>query len=145
MIVKAWGDWELFQTLLQTLRTIGNRHHGRSIANIATRWILDHPFVGAVLVGESLPDRLSNSFLSLDLCFSFHLHLSVTYVCVCVIISDCTGVRLGLSEHADDNQRAFGFRLSKQDSQDIEDVLQRSNSRRMITTIGDCGAEYRQY
>ncbi|TFK96464.1 NADP-dependent oxidoreductase domain-containing protein [Pterulicium gracile] len=105
MIVKAWGDWELFQTLLQTLRTIGNRHHGRSIANIATRWILDHPFVGAVLVG----------------------------------------VRLGLSEHADDNQRAFGFRLSKQDSQDIEDVLQRSNSRRMITTIGDCGAEYRQY
>jgi hypothetical protein len=25
-----------------------------SIANVATRWVLDHDFVGAVIIGESL-------------------------------------------------------------------------------------------
>ena len=53
MIVKAWGSWELFQTLLHVLRSIGDRHAGRSISNIATRWVLDHPFVGAVIIGPS--------------------------------------------------------------------------------------------
>jgi aryl-alcohol dehydrogenase-like predicted oxidoreductase len=51
--MKAWGDWELFQSLLATLRTIGDRQSGRSIANIATRWVLDHEFVGAVLIGSA--------------------------------------------------------------------------------------------
>ena len=51
MIVQAWGTWDLFQLLLTVLRTIGDRH-GRSIANVATRWVLDHPFVGAVIIGE---------------------------------------------------------------------------------------------
>ena len=52
MIVKAWGDWALFQELLKVLRSIGDRHGGVSIANIATRWVLDHPCVGAVLIGK---------------------------------------------------------------------------------------------
>lgn len=52
MIVKVWGDWTLFQSLLAVLRSIGDRHGGVSISNIATRWVLDHPFVGAVLVGQ---------------------------------------------------------------------------------------------
>lgn len=52
MIIKAWGDWALFQSLLRVLRDIGDRHGGLSIANIATRWVLDHSFVGAVLIGE---------------------------------------------------------------------------------------------
>lgn len=51
MIIKAWGDWQLFQELLSVLRRIGDRYGGVSIANVATRWVLDHPFVGAVLVG----------------------------------------------------------------------------------------------
>ncbi|KAI0790644.1 Aldo/keto reductase [Abortiporus biennis] len=54
MILKVWGDWDLFQTLLSTLRNIGDQHDGVSIANIATRWILDHPFVGAVIIGARL-------------------------------------------------------------------------------------------
>ena len=53
MILKAWGDWDLLQTLLRVLRKIGNRHGGLSIANVATRWVLDHPFVGAVIIGPS--------------------------------------------------------------------------------------------
>ncbi|TFK32755.1 NADP-dependent oxidoreductase domain-containing protein [Crucibulum laeve] len=103
MIVKAWGSWELFQELLALLRVIADRHGGLSIANIATRWVLDHPFVGAVIIGA----------------------------------------RLGLSEHPDDNQKVFGLRLTDQDNADIEVLLDRSNGRTIITTIGDCGAEYR--
>ncbi|KAL5520204.1 hypothetical protein ACEPAG_9417 [Sanghuangporus baumii] len=103
MIIGAWGDWSLFQSLLSVLRCIGDRHGGVSISNVATRWVLDHPFVGAVLIGT----------------------------------------RLGLSAHTRDNRRAFSFRLTSEDGQEIEAVLIRSNSRRLITTIGDCGAEYR--
>lgn len=52
MIVKAWGSWTLFQSLLTVLRSIGDRHGGVSIANVATRWVLDQPAVGAVLIGK---------------------------------------------------------------------------------------------
>ncbi|KAK0448414.1 aldo/keto reductase [Desarmillaria tabescens] len=54
MIVKAWGDWPLFQSLLSVLRIIGDRHGGLSIANVATRWVLDHHFIGAVIIGARL-------------------------------------------------------------------------------------------
>ena len=50
MIVKAWGSWSLFQSLLSVLKSISDKYN-MSIANIATRWVLDHPFVGAVLIG----------------------------------------------------------------------------------------------
>jgi aryl-alcohol dehydrogenase-like predicted oxidoreductase len=42
MILKAWGDWKLFQSLLAVLRGIGDKYGGLSIANIAIRWVLDH-------------------------------------------------------------------------------------------------------
>ncbi|EIW74974.1 Aldo keto reductase [Coniophora puteana RWD-64-598 SS2] len=103
MILKAWGDWKLFQELLAVLRAIGDRHGGLSIANIATRWVLDHAFVGAVLVGA----------------------------------------RLGISEHPGDNAHVYGFRLTDDDNRTIQAVQDRSNSNRMIVTVGDCGAEYR--
>lgn len=103
MILKAWGSWALFQSLLAVLRDIGDRHGGLSIANIATRWVLDHSFVGAVIIGA----------------------------------------RLGVSEHTEDNDRVFGFKLTDEDNLAIEAVQARSNGRRMITLIGDCGAEYR--
>jgi len=85
------------------LRDVGDQHGGVSIANIATRWVLDHPFVGAVIIGT----------------------------------------RLGIAEHMDDNQRVFSFRLSTEDHRVIEAVLERSNGRKLISSIGDCGAEYR--
>ena len=55
----------------------------------------------------------------------------------------CSGVRLGISEHIDDNMMAFGFSLTKQDHAAIEEVLSRSQGNNLIATIGDCGAEYR--
>ncbi|KAG8806861.1 hypothetical protein FRC17_004762, partial [Serendipita sp. 399] len=55
IILSAWGTWSLFQQLLSALRTIGDRHQGASIANVATRWVLDHDdFVGAVILGARL-------------------------------------------------------------------------------------------
>jgi len=53
------------------------------------------------------------------------------------------GTRLGVSEHPEDNLNVFKFCLSDADRADIEVVLDRSNGRKMITLIGDCGAEYR--
>ena len=50
IIITAWGTWELFQSLLKLLRKIGDRH-GVTVSNIATRWVLDHLFVGAVIIG----------------------------------------------------------------------------------------------
>ena len=103
MIVKAWGDWTLFQALLGVLRAVGDRHGGASVANVATRWVLDHPCVGAVIIGA----------------------------------------RLGITDHAEDNARVMALRLDDADRAAIEAVLDQSNGRRLITTVGDCGAEYR--
>lgn len=128
VIVRAWGTWALFQSLLAVLHEIGSRH-GRSIANIATRWVLDHPFVGAVIIGTCNLWPCS-FFFSSKRRFIFAIFFVL-------------GARLGISEHQNDNLQIFGFSLSEADNRDIEAVLARSNGRQMITTIGDCGAEYR--
>ncbi|KAI0632594.1 Aldo/keto reductase [Trametes polyzona] len=54
-VIKVWGPWDLFQTLLRTLRAIADRHGGGvSIANVAVRWVLEHAFVGTVIIGARL-------------------------------------------------------------------------------------------
>lgn len=52
-VIQSWGDWTLFQELLQTLHTIALKY-GVSISNVATRWVLDFPYVGAVIVGARM-------------------------------------------------------------------------------------------
>lgn len=52
-VITQWGDWKLFQELLHELKTIADRH-GVSLANVATRAILDRPAVGGVIVGTRL-------------------------------------------------------------------------------------------
>jgi aryl-alcohol dehydrogenase-like predicted oxidoreductase len=52
------------------------------------------------------------------------------------------GVRLGVSDHREDNARVFGFTLDAKDHDRIEAVLRRS--RDLFRLIGDCGAEYRR-
>ncbi|KAJ7202593.1 aldo/keto reductase [Mycena pura] len=103
MIVKAWGGWALFQDLLVVLHEIGERNNGASVSNVATRWVLDHAVVGAVLIGA----------------------------------------RLGCTEYAADNLNVYNLALTAEDRAQIEAVLARSAGRRLIDTIGDCGAEYR--
>ncbi len=50
LIIDDFGGWELFQSLLGTLKTIGDRH-GVDIATIASAWVLEQPQVAAVIVG----------------------------------------------------------------------------------------------
>ena len=53
MIVN-WGGWSLLQDLLTVLRDIATKHNVPGISNVATRWVLDWPCVGAVLVGARM-------------------------------------------------------------------------------------------
>ena len=70
-MIQTWGDWDLFQTLLQVLRKIAHKHNV-SISNVATRWVLDFPYVGAVIVGarmgvsEHMEDNLKTYGWRLD-------------------------------------------------------------------------------
>lgn len=48
--IDAWGPWSLFQELLEVCHQIGAKHNV-SIANVATRYILDKPAVAGVIVG----------------------------------------------------------------------------------------------
>jgi aryl-alcohol dehydrogenase-like predicted oxidoreductase len=70
-MIDAWGGWNLFQDLLSTLNTIGQKHNV-SIANVATRYTLDKPRVAGVIIGVRLgiADHINNNIqvfnLSLD-------------------------------------------------------------------------------
>lgn len=50
LIIDDFGGWDLFQSLLGALKTIGDRH-GVDIATIASAWVLEQPQVAAVIVG----------------------------------------------------------------------------------------------
>jgi aryl-alcohol dehydrogenase-like predicted oxidoreductase len=50
LIIDDFGGWSLFQDLLLALATVASRH-GVDIAAVASRWTLDQPGVGAVIVG----------------------------------------------------------------------------------------------
>ena len=69
LIIDEFGSWDLFQTLLQTLKSVGNKH-GVSLAAIATRWVLDQPQVaGAIVVARyarHLPKTLEVFKVTLD-------------------------------------------------------------------------------
>ena len=52
-MIDAWGGWNLFHELLVVLDKIAKKHHV-SIANIATRYILDKPAVAGVIIGVRL-------------------------------------------------------------------------------------------
>ncbi|HVI88941.1 MAG TPA: aldo/keto reductase [Dongiaceae bacterium] len=51
--VDQIGGWAALQAILQALDKVG-RKHGVSIANVATRWVLEQPAVAAVIVGARL-------------------------------------------------------------------------------------------
>lgn len=70
-MIDAWGGWNLFQELLTVLNQIAIKH-GSSIANVATRYILDKPAVAGVIIGarlgisENRQDNLKVFSLQLD-------------------------------------------------------------------------------
>jgi aryl-alcohol dehydrogenase-like predicted oxidoreductase/enamine deaminase RidA (YjgF/YER057c/UK114 family) len=54
--VEAAGGWPALQSLLDCLFAIGQKHQV-SIANVATRWVLEQPAVAAVIIGARLAER----------------------------------------------------------------------------------------
>ncbi len=100
-MVDAWGEWSLFQALLQVLKEIADKYQV-SISNVAVRYIIEKPAVGGAIVG----------------------------------------VRLGLSEHLEENARVFDFSLDAEDYSRIDAVCEKS--RDLYKLIGDCGDEYRR-
>lgn len=50
LIIDEFGSWDLFQSLLATLKSIGDRHDV-ALSSVATRWALDQPQVAAAIVG----------------------------------------------------------------------------------------------
>ena len=52
-MIDKWGGWGLFQELLSTLNDIAQKHNV-SIANVATRYILQKPAVVGVIIGVRL-------------------------------------------------------------------------------------------
>ncbi len=52
-MIDAWGGWALFQELLAVLYHIAKKHHV-SIANVATRHVLDKPSVAGAIIGVRL-------------------------------------------------------------------------------------------
>ena len=52
------------------------------------------------------------------------------------------GVRLGVSEHIDDNAAALDISLTQEDRERIEAVTSMGND--LFALIGDCGDEYRR-
>jgi aryl-alcohol dehydrogenase-like predicted oxidoreductase/enamine deaminase RidA (YjgF/YER057c/UK114 family) len=53
--ITAMGGWPAFQGVLRAADAIARRH-GVSVSNVATRWVLEHPAVGAVILGARLTE-----------------------------------------------------------------------------------------
>lgn len=90
--IEAVGGWAALQGVLNAAHTIAKKH-GVSIANVATRWVLDQPAVAAVIVGARLGEsehRADNARL-----FSFKLDsddiamLDVAFAATKSIPGDC--------------------------------------------------------
>jgi aryl-alcohol dehydrogenase-like predicted oxidoreductase/enamine deaminase RidA (YjgF/YER057c/UK114 family) len=54
--IDAIGGWDVLQSILRALDRIAVRHRV-SIPNVATRWVLEHPAVAAVIIGARLGER----------------------------------------------------------------------------------------
>lgn len=54
--VNQIGGWNVLQEILGEFARVARRHHV-SIANVAARWVLDQPAVGAIIVGARLGER----------------------------------------------------------------------------------------
>lgn len=60
LIIDDFGGWDLFQTLLATLRRVADRH-GSDIATVASAAMLDRPAVAGVIVGARNRDHLARN------------------------------------------------------------------------------------
>jgi aryl-alcohol dehydrogenase-like predicted oxidoreductase len=81
-MIDAWGGWRLFQELLSNLNRIAQKHNV-SIANVATRYILDKPGVAGVIIGVRLGivDHINDNKQVFDLTLDKSDLNDINYVC----------------------------------------------------------------
>ncbi len=65
LIIDEFGGWPLFQDLMWVLKDIADRH-GTTIGTIASRWALDQPQVGAVIIGARTARHLDETLTIFD-------------------------------------------------------------------------------
>ena len=94
-MIDAWGGWNLFQELLSSLNEIAQKHNV-SIANVATRYILDRPAVAGVIIGVRLGivDHINNNEQVFNLSLEKSDCDAITSVCarsnnLFEVIGDC--------------------------------------------------------
>jgi len=66
LIIDEFGGWASFQELLASLDQVARRHRV-GIANVATRWVLDRPQVGAAIVGARSETHLEQDLKTFTL------------------------------------------------------------------------------
>ena len=57
--IDRTGGWEQFQIILRSAKKIANKHNV-SIANVATRWVLEQTGVAGVIIGARLGENMHN-------------------------------------------------------------------------------------
>ncbi len=60
LMIDEFGGWELFQSLLNLLKSIADKHRA-SITNVASRYILDRKQVAAVIIGAKTSAHLEEN------------------------------------------------------------------------------------
>jgi len=66
LIIDEFGGWDLFQELMRVLASVA-RKHSVPLAAVASRWVLDQPQVGAVIIGARTAARLNETMTVFDL------------------------------------------------------------------------------
>jgi aryl-alcohol dehydrogenase-like predicted oxidoreductase len=84
-IIVDFGGWSLFQELLRTLQDVARRH-AVSIANVASRYVLDRSQVGAIVIGARSAEHLADNLRV----FSFALDAH-DYAAIEAVLSRSTG------------------------------------------------------
>lgn len=65
LIIDEFGGWDIFQALLQALGTVACKH-GVTLGAVASRWALDQPQVGAVIIGARTANRLAETLATFE-------------------------------------------------------------------------------
>ena len=84
-IIQDFGGWLLFQELLRAMQAVARRH-GVSMTNVATRYVLERPGVGAAIIGARNASRIDDTVRV----FSFSLDES-DYALLNPILARSTG------------------------------------------------------
>lgn len=90
--IDTAGGWDAVQGILAAAGEVA-RKHGASLSNVATRWVLDHPAVAAVIVGARLTEREHRAdnarAFALQLDDEDHARLEAAFAGTAPIPGDC--------------------------------------------------------